>query len=115
MLAAVGAALASACATATSSGATAARSSSLLLPDTDRQEALAVAEKLRRSIAAITVPGIDRAVTASIGVAVLGEDGADATALFRAADRALYAAKRNGRNRIESALAHDEPVQAEAA
>jgi diguanylate cyclase (GGDEF)-like protein len=86
----------------------------LLLPSTDRNEALALAEAVRRSIAAITVPHVDRAVTASVGVALLGEDGVDATALFRAADRALYAAKRNGRNRIESALAHEEPV-AEAA
>jgi diguanylate cyclase (GGDEF)-like protein len=85
----------------------------VLLPDTDRAGALALAEALRRAIAAVSVPNMDT-VTASVGVAVLGEDAQDGTALFRAADRALYAAKRNGRNRVESADAHRDP-QAEAA
>jgi diguanylate cyclase (GGDEF)-like protein len=86
----------------------------VLLPDTDRRGALALAEALRHGIAAISLPNVDT-VTASVGVAVLGEDGQDATALFRAADRALYAAKRNGRNRVESAQADADAPQAEAA
>ncbi|HVT21952.1 MAG TPA: GGDEF domain-containing protein [Mycobacteriales bacterium] len=42
-------------------------------------------------------------VTASVGVATFPYDGADAAALLRSADRALYAAKRAGRNRVRSA------------
>ena len=101
VLAAVGAALGSIGRTDDFVGRYGGEEFLLLLPATDRKEALAVAEALRRSIAAITVPNVDRTVTASVGVAVLAEDAADATTLFRAADRALYAAKRNGRNRVE--------------
>lgn len=42
-------------------------------------------------------------VTASVGVATFPYDGADAATLLRSADRALYAAKRAGRNRVRSA------------
>jgi two-component system cell cycle response regulator len=44
---------------------------------------------------------VTRPITASIGVAVLPDDAADSVTLLRNADRALYAAKSNGRNRIE--------------
>ncbi len=60
----------------------------LLLSDTDEEGALAVAERLRATIAAAPVPGPGR-VTASFGVAALTADG-DADELVRAADRALY-------------------------
>jgi diguanylate cyclase (GGDEF)-like protein len=75
----------------------------LLLPSTDRQGALHVAEAVRSTIAAISIPGIDAHITASVGVAVVPDDAGDSVTLFRAADRALYAAKNNGRNRIEVA------------
>jgi GGDEF domain-containing protein len=58
-------------------------------------------EKIRVAVAAITTPSIERAITASIGVAVLPEHAGDATSLLRHADRALYSAKKNGRNRTE--------------
>ena len=48
-------------------------------------------------------------VTASVGVAVFPEDGADADALLLAADQALYRAKRGGRNRIELASETENP------
>jgi GGDEF domain-containing protein len=40
-------------------------------------------------------------VTASLGVASLPDDCSDADSLVRAADRAPYAAKGRGRNRVE--------------
>ena len=55
------------------------------------------------AVAAISVPGVDRQTTASIGIATLPEHAADGEQLIRSADRALYAAKANGRNRIEIA------------
>jgi diguanylate cyclase (GGDEF)-like protein len=81
----------------------------LLLPDTDRDGAMATAERVRTAIAALRIHGEDRAVTASLGLALMPDDAGESTLLLRCADRALYAAKRAGRNRIESAIvdAHD--------
>jgi diguanylate cyclase (GGDEF)-like protein len=74
-----------------------------LLPDTDLSGALVVAENLRTAIASMEPLGIAEGVTASIGVAVMPEDGNDPATLQRMADRALYAAKAGGRNRVETA------------
>ena len=73
-----------------------------LLPDTGVEGALEVAEKLRIAIATIKLPGLER-VTASFGVAIHPDAGGDAETLLRLADRALYAAKNAGRNRVELA------------
>jgi diguanylate cyclase (GGDEF)-like protein len=78
----------------------------LLLPSTDKDAALEVAESVRQAIARIHMPNVDR-VTASIGVAVLPDDAGDAPTLLRSADRALYSAKKNGRNRIEAIIAEE--------
>ena len=74
----------------------------ILLPDSGRAEALTVAAKVRAAISAITIQGIADPITASIGVAIFPDDATDSATLLRSADRALYAAKSNGRNRIES-------------
>jgi diguanylate cyclase (GGDEF)-like protein len=76
----------------------------ILLPSADREGAVKVAEAVRAAIAAIRIPGIDKPITASAGVAVLPDDGGDSVTLFRAADRALYAAKHAGRNRVHTAM-----------
>jgi diguanylate cyclase (GGDEF)-like protein len=84
----------------------------LLLPETDTQGALAVVEHLRLAISAITVPAVDRRITASFGIALLPDHAADAVTLLRKADRALYAAKAGGRNRAE--VVTDPPVRPDA-
>jgi diguanylate cyclase (GGDEF)-like protein len=75
----------------------------VLLPDTDRPGAVAVAESLRRELEGISVPGVAREITGSFGVAVQPDDAHDSEQLIRRADRALYAAKAAGRNRVHVA------------
>ena len=70
----------------------------MLLPATDADEALDVAERLRSAIAGRPWP--HRKVTASLGVATLGPATADAAALVDQADRALYHSKQAGRNQV---------------
>ncbi len=81
---------------------------SILLRDSDRNQAIAFAERLRRIVEAepFTADGLDLplSITVSIGVAIYPESGNGARALRRAADEALYAAKDAGRNVIQ--LAH---------
>ncbi|MBN1529134.1 MAG: diguanylate cyclase [Thermoleophilaceae bacterium] len=74
-----------------------------LLPATDRGGAMEGAQRMRRAIAKLDVAGINRRVTASFGVAVLPDDAGEGEQALRLADRALYTAKRNGRDRVESA------------
>jgi len=76
----------------------------LLLPDTSLTAALNIAERLRAAVEALAIDH-DHApcghVTISIGVASLTPTGSEGEqALIEAADAGLYAAKRNGRNRV---------------
>ncbi|WP_426803091.1 diguanylate cyclase [Xanthomonas campestris] len=76
----------------------------VILPETDGEEAMRVAEQIRDHIAALAVSDGQRAlprVTASIGVASFPADGELGSALIQKADAALYVAKRQGRNRVE--------------
>ena len=74
-----------------------------LLTDTDLADAGLVAEKLRAGIEAIQVPTVKHDITISIGVATSPDHGVDVEVFLRLADRALYAAKEAGRNRVELA------------
>lgn len=78
-----------------------------ILPRTDREGALALAEKLRRQVADYAFP-VAGEVTISIGAATT--DGSESQhALLRRLDDALYAAKDGGRDRVEAAApAHGE-------
>ncbi len=71
----------------------------VLLPDTDPTGALLVAEKVRAAVAGIRVPGVEQDITASAGIADLLAHGGTAASMLREADRALYAAKAEGRDR----------------
>jgi diguanylate cyclase (GGDEF)-like protein len=77
----------------------------LLMPNTGKDTAVRVAERLRRDLEArgVTVDDKRIDVTVSGGVSAFGEEGEDWDALLSAADRALYEAKNAGRNRIVSA------------
>jgi diguanylate cyclase (GGDEF)-like protein len=75
----------------------------ILLPDTPRSTARDVAEKLRLAIMGLELSQVG-SLTASFGVAALPDDGAECEQLVRTADRALYAAKAAGRNRVETAI-----------
>jgi diguanylate cyclase (GGDEF)-like protein len=77
----------------------------VVLVDTDADEARAACERLRRVVASVRVPtadGVSVSVTASFGTATVTEPGPDRARLIDAADRAMYAAKAAGRNRVES-------------
>ncbi len=102
VLAAVGAAIPSALRASDLAGRFGGEEFLALLPGTTREGALLVAEKLRLTIASVIVGDAAMSVTASFGVAAIPEDAADGAELLRVADRALYRAKANGRNRVES-------------
>lgn len=78
----------------------------VILPEMNSLQALGMAERLRRRVAARPFESRGRdglpvrvPVTVSLGVAALPEDALGAEALLAAADEGLYAAKRGGRNR----------------
>jgi diguanylate cyclase (GGDEF)-like protein len=105
VLAAVGALLAEAVRASDFVGRNGGEEFMVLLPDTGTEDALIVAEKIRAAIADLSITGVDRAITASLGVATIPHHAGDGDQLVRAADRALYLAKTNGRNRVETSTA----------
>jgi diguanylate cyclase (GGDEF)-like protein len=75
----------------------------ILLPETDAARAAEVAERLRQDIAAAVIPlehGKILNITASIGIATFTAADADVDWLLSLADKAMYQAKRSGRNRV---------------
>ncbi|WP_342361337.1 GGDEF domain-containing protein [Terrarubrum flagellatum] len=76
----------------------------VLLPGLDLRQAIRMAERIRRSLEMLAMPheamGFRSVVTASFGVAAGPIAAIAAPELIAAADAALYAAKRNGRNQI---------------
>ncbi|TPJ77270.1 diguanylate cyclase [Mesorhizobium sp. B2-6-2] len=77
----------------------------VLLPGVSEEEAVSVAERVRKSVEAAALPNpgsrVSRSVTLSIGVAVQTADEAiSPEQLQRQADAALYLAKQTGRNRV---------------
>lgn len=74
----------------------------LLLPETSRDIAMMVAERLRQSIEAVTIRKGDGLITFTVSIGVAEATDADFSAddAVRRADRALYIAKSAGRNRV---------------
>jgi two-component system, cell cycle response regulator len=80
----------------------------LVLPSTDIAAADHIAERLRKSVASksfMVAEGQGVPVTISIGLAGLGDASDTLDKLLKRADSALYAAKREGRNRVVRAAA----------
>jgi diguanylate cyclase (GGDEF)-like protein len=72
---------------------------SVLLPDTNVEEAEAIAERIRSHVERTEFP--KRKVTVSIGVASRSSEDGDVAELVLAADKALFRAKESGRNNVQ--------------
>jgi diguanylate cyclase (GGDEF)-like protein len=74
----------------------------ILLPETDREMAMLVAERLGAAVAEQPFKTLDNEifVTVSIGVAAMDENTTHFESLIARADQALYIAKHKGRNRV---------------
>jgi diguanylate cyclase (GGDEF)-like protein len=82
-----------------------------ILPETTAEGALEVADKLREGLRApFPVGTASASLGASVGVAIFPDHGADPETLQRAADAALYRAKREGKDRTMIALAASQRV-----
>lgn len=76
----------------------------IILPQTDKEQAGKIAERIRCGIEALEIKTEDKqiSITVSIGVVFIGEDRSSATvnSIISAVDAALYAAKNSGRNAV---------------
>jgi len=76
----------------------------VVLPETDAEGALLVAERIRAGVERLTFAGIgvDETVrkTVSVGVATFPTHARSGSSLIVAADQAMYVAKRNGKNAV---------------
>jgi len=89
----------------------------IILDNTSAQDALRIAEELRKTIENARILGSKRAVTISMGIATFGVHANNKKELIEKADKALYYCKQNGRN--QSAIyntsfetKHDDPIHA---
>ena len=77
----------------------------VILPETDKEEACIIAERIRKNISQIVVKVNETqnlSPTVSIGVAQYTTDGKEAKELINAADTALYYSKHNGKNMVST-------------
>ena len=79
----------------------------VVLPETNEEQARSIAERIRNDVEGLKIPHpaseVSRYITVSVGVATLvPEDNLRKEVLVSMADRALYRAKRRGRNRVET-------------
>ena len=82
----------------------------------DGADVVAMAQRIRLTFSAAAArSGLGVLPTVSIGVAIADEEGGEVAVLLAAADRALYRAKANGRNRVEYAGAAEPDAAVEIA
>ena len=81
-----------------------------VLPEAEEKDALVIAERVRRNMDqfAVLLNGQRINATVSIGVSCYPRDGETSEFLIKAADAALYEAKKTGRNRIVAATGKQE-------
>ena len=88
---------------------------SILLPETPPDQALEIADRIRRAVAArlfeVETSSEPIRATISMGIAAFPRDGSDMNELVHQADLAVYRAKLQGRNRVLDAS--DEPLLAQ--
>jgi len=72
----------------------------VLFPEISKAAALAIAEEIRRSVEAIVLESLSQKVTISGGFATYPDDANTPSELTGRADNALYASKKNGRNKV---------------
>jgi diguanylate cyclase (GGDEF)-like protein len=75
----------------------------MILPQTTAEGAMVVADRLRQTLADTNIADVGQ-VTASFGVATFPDHAKNGSDLRTVADRALYHAKRNGRNRVSLSI-----------
>ncbi len=93
---------------------------SIIMPQTDKDEAYLVAERVRKNIKElmpVTWKNFPRdKMTVSIGISTFPEDGKDSKGLIKNADRSLYQAKVKGKDRtitfgFTDPSIHEAPLQ----
>jgi len=76
----------------------------IIMPETGKELAMVVGEKLRKAFATFSFPLQETqpggSLTISVGIATFPQDAKGARDLFDKADKALYRAKEEGRNRV---------------
>jgi two-component system, cell cycle response regulator len=84
----------------------------MVLPGCGIEGALEIAERMRGAVACepIVTPVGPLEITASFGVAATDDESVDVDALVLEADKALYRAKRAGRDRVEGPVPYDQPA-----
>ena len=75
---------------------------SIVLPETDKEQALLVAERMRQAIETRNIKVYDEElkVTVSVGISTFPDDADSSNLIIEAADKALYLAKKEGRNKV---------------
>lgn len=75
---------------------------SLILPETDREQSLIAAERIRQAVEnkLIKVYDEDLRVAVSIGISAFPKDGKSIQTIIEKADQALYRAKQTGKNKV---------------